>query len=185
LREVPRATAVNILIDPAALPAFHTRLKDLPRVASFISLTEVRRSFAETIRENVVISTTVYLTMALLITVGVAYNGARVQLSERARELASMRILGFTRAEVSYVLLGETGVLALAAQPVGWALGAAICWLTVRGFESDLYRLPFVFTPEMCARASLIALGATLAAALVVRRRLDRADLVAVMKTRE
>lgn len=185
LREAPRVTSVNLTLDTDELAGFHAAVKDLPRVASVVMLTDVRRSFAETIRSNIVIMTTVYVTMAVLITVGLAYNGARIQLSERARELASLRILGFTRAEVSYVLLGETAALALAAQPVGWLIGAGIAWSMVHGFESDLYRIPLVLTPAMFATASLISLGATLAAALLVRRRLDRADLVAVMKTRE
>ena len=148
-------------------------------------LTDVRDSFRKTISENVRISTALFLTISALITIGVAYNGARIQLSERARELASLRILGFTRAEVSGILLGETAVLALIAQPVGWLIGAWISWAMMAGFDSDLYRIPLVLTPSNFARASLVTLAAVTAAALLVRRRLDRADLVAVLKTRE
>lgn len=185
LREDVRVTALNLWLDLDQLPAFRAAIKEMPALASAVMLTEVRDSFRDTIRENIRRNTILFVSIAVLITAGVAYNGARIQLSERARELASLRILGFTRAEVSSILLGETAVLALIAQPVGWAIGWAISWSMVNGFDSDLYRLPLVLDPASYANASLIALAATGAAALLVRRRLDKADLVAVLKTRE
>jgi putative ABC transport system permease protein len=121
----------------------------------------------------------------VLITFGVAYNGARVQLSERARELASLRILGFSRAEVSYVLIGETLILALLAQPLGWWIGVGVARLFTQAFSSDLYEIPLVIEPSTFTQASLVVLGATAVSLLLVRRRLDGLDLVAVMKTRE
>lgn len=185
LREAPRVTSLNVALDPAQIPAFHAAVKNLPAISSAVQMTQVRDSFTQTISENMRTSAIMFVTVALLITVGVAYNGARIQLSERARELASLRILGFTRAEISSILLGETAILALLAQPLGWAIGAVIAWAMVSGFDSDLYRIPLVLTQENFARASLVSLGATAAAALLVRRRLDRLDLVAVLKTRE
>ena len=123
--------------------------------------------------------------IALLITVGVAYNGARIQLSERSRELASLRILGFTRGEVSYILIGESMLLAVLAQPVGWAIGAWIALAMTNSFSSDLYSIPLVLNASMFAKASLVVLTAALVSVLIVRRRLDNQDLVSVMKTRE
>ncbi|GAA0298861.1 ABC transporter permease [Rhodovulum strictum] len=184
-RQAPRVTTANLLIDEEHEDALHARLKEMPGLAGTIMLTESRRSFEDTIAENVVIMTTIYATIAILITVGVAYNGARVQLSERARELASLRILGFSRGEVSAILMGETLVLALAAQPLGWVLGWAIAWSMTGGFTSDLYAIPLVLKPATFAQASLVVLAACVVAVLVVRRRLDNLDLVAVMKTRE
>ncbi|HKL55244.1 MAG TPA: FtsX-like permease family protein [Roseovarius sp.] len=184
-RQSPRITAANLLIDDAALPQLHAVLKDTPELSGLVMLTRMRRSFEDTIRRNVTTMTTVYISIAMLITVGVAYNGARIQLSERARELASLRILGFTRGEVSFVLIGETMLLALLAQPLGWALGGVIASALARGSASDLYSVPLVLEPAGFARASLVVLAASLGAALLVRRRLDRLDLVAVMKTRE
>jgi putative ABC transport system permease protein len=185
LGEAPRVTSLNLWLDPAALPELQSALKTLPALATAVMLTDVRDSFQDTISENIRINTILFLTISVLITIGVAYNGARIQLSERARELASLRILGFTRAEVSRILLGETAILALFAQPLGWLIGAWIAWAMTTGFDSDLYRIPLVLTPSNFARASLITLAAVTAAALLVRRRLDRADLVAVLKTRE
>ncbi len=184
-RQAPRITVANLLIDDAHLPELHAVLKQTPELGGLIMLTEMRRSFQDTIRQNVTIMTTVYITIAVLITFGVAYNGARIQLSERARELASLRILGFTRAEVSFVLMGETLLLAVLAQPLGWALGGLIAKALARGSTSDLYTVPLVLEPSGFARASLVVLAASLISSLVVRRRLDRLDLIAVMKTRE
>ncbi|SDN99799.1 putative ABC transport system permease protein [Lutimaribacter pacificus] len=185
LREGPRVTTLNLWIDMAQLPELQAALKETPMLATVAMLTDVRNSFQATISETVQIYSVLFITISVLITVGVAYNGARIQLSERARELASLRILGFTRTEVSSILLGETALLALFAQPLGWLIGAWISWAMVAGFQSDLYTIPLVLTPANFASASLITLAAVAAAALLVRRRLDRADLVAVLKTRE
>jgi putative ABC transport system permease protein len=185
LGEAPRVSSLNLWADPNRMPELQKALKTLPVLSTAVMLTDVRESFQETISENVRITTILFLTISVLITVGVAYNGARIQLSERARELASLRILGFTRAEVSTILLGETAILALIAQPLGWAIGGWIAWAMTTGFDSDLYRIPLVLTPSNFATASLVTLGAVAAAALLVRRRLDRADLIAVLKTRE
>ncbi|NNU81687.1 FtsX-like permease family protein [Halovulum dunhuangense] len=184
-RRAPQITVANLMLDDARADAFHAAVKKTPAVAGTVMLTESRISFQDTIRQNVVIMTTVYVVIAVLITFGVSYNSARIQLSERARELASLRILGFTRAEVSYILMGETMLLALLAQPLGWFLGGWIAFASSRGFQSDLYTVPLVLNRSNFGIASLVVLGAAMAAALLVRRRLDRLDLVAVMKTRE
>jgi len=185
LRQAPRISVANLEIDARALPRLHRVLKDTPELGGLIDMAGMRRSFEATIRENIDIMTTIYLTVAVLITVGVAYNGARIQLSERARELASLRILGFSRGEVSFILVGETMILALLAQPPGWLLGAGIARALAAGSTSDLYEIPLVLEPSGYAFASLVVLAAALLSSLVVRRRLDRLDLVQVMKTRE
>jgi putative ABC transport system permease protein len=185
LRQAPRISVANLTVDPLALPDLHRVLKDTPELSGLIDMARMQRSFEATIRQNVDIMTTIYLTVAVLITVGVAYNGARIQLSERARELASLRILGFTRGEVSFILVGETMLLAVLAQPPGWLMGAGIAWALADGSTSDLYEIPLVLKPAGFAVASLVVLAAVLGAALVVRGRLDRLDLVEVMKTRE
>jgi len=185
LRQAPRVSVASMQVDQSALPQLHRVLKDTPELSGLVLLGRMQASFEATIRENVAIMTTIYMIVAVLITVGVAYNGARILLSERARELASLRILGFTRGEVSFILLGETMLLAVLAQPLGWLLGAGIAAALARGSSSDLYEIPLVLEPAGFARASLVVLAAALISALVVRRRLDALDLVQVMKTRE
>jgi len=184
-RRGPQMSVANVLVDEAQLPALHAALQDTPVLAGLIEMNENRQSFQDTISENVTVVNTVYAAIAILITVGVAYNGARIQLSERARELASLRILGFTRREVSAVLVGETMLLALLAQPIGWLLGSWIALALSNAFTSDLYAIPLVLPAANFAWASLVVLAASLASVLIVRRRIDRMDLVAVMKTRE
>jgi putative ABC transport system permease protein len=184
-RQAPQVSVANLTLDPAQKSDFHRALNGMPALAGTAMITDMRRSFDETLRENISITATVYIILAVLITVGVTYNGARIQLSERARELASLRILGFSRGEVSFILVGEVMVLALLAQPPGWLAGLGIAWAFTQGIESDLYEVPFVIVPATFARASLIVLLTALGSAMVVRRRIDRLDLVAVMKTRE
>jgi putative ABC transport system permease protein len=184
-REGPRVSAIHVAVDPARAAAFDTALAGLPALAGTALVAEARQSFRDTIAENVGIMNAVYVVLAVLITFGVTYNGARILLSERARDLAGLRILGFTRAEVSGILMGETLVLALLAQPLGWAIGAWLTAAVTGGMESDIYAIPVVLLPSTFAQASLVVLGAAVGSALVVRRRLDRLDLIAVLKTRE
>jgi putative ABC transport system permease protein len=127
----------------------------------------------------------VYVTLAVIIAFGVVYNSARIQLSEQARELASLRVLGFTRAEVAGVLLTEMTLLTAVAIPLGWVIGYGFGKILMYAFSSDLYRVPFTISTATYAKASLVVLGATAVSALIVRRRVDRLDLIAVLKTRD
>ena len=184
-QQAPRLSTVNVSLDESKTEALHTAIKEIPQVSGLIELVTNRQSFQDTIEENVVVMNTIYITIAVLITVGVSYNAARIQLSERARELASLRILGFGRGQISYILVGEVMLIALIAQPLGWLVGAWISQLMTNAFTSDLYAVPLVLKPRTFALASLVVLGATFASVMIVRRRLDNLDLVAVMKTRE
>jgi putative ABC transport system permease protein len=120
-----------------------------------------------------------------IIAFGVVYNAARVSLSERSRELASLRVLGFTRAEISLILLGELALLTIAALPVGGFLGYGLAAAIVHAVDSEVYRFPLIVSRTAFAWAFLTIMVATLISGLVVRRRLDRLDLVAVLKIRE
>jgi putative ABC transport system permease protein len=120
-----------------------------------------------------------------LLSVGVIYNTARIALSERGRELASLRVLGFTRREVARMLFGELALLGVAAVPAGFAIGAALCWALATALSSELFRLPLVLAMRTYLLSALLLLVAGTLSALLVRRRLDRLDLVAVLKTRE
>ena len=184
-RVSPQITAANVLVDDNRLDDLHRELKETPNLAGLIMLNDTRQTFRDTIKENIVIQSIIYIAIAAMITIGVTYNSARIQLSERARELASLRILGFTNAEVSFILMGETLLLAIVAQPLGWALGALIAWGMSFAFASDLYTIPVILKNHTYGFASVVALVAAVGSVLVVRRRLDTLDLVSVMKTRE
>jgi putative ABC transport system permease protein len=113
------------------------------------------------------------------------YNSARVSLSERSRELASLRVLGFTRGEISLILLGELAILTAVSLPVGALIGYLLGHLIMTGFNNEIYRFSFVVSLGTTAWAFLTVIAAAFVSGLLVRRRLDRLDLVAVLKTRE
>jgi putative ABC transport system permease protein len=113
------------------------------------------------------------------------YNSARISLSERARELASLRVLGFTRAEVLRMLLLELALLALIAQPAGWAIGYGLAWIMKVNLGGELMRVPMLIENSTYVLASAIVISAAILSALVVRRRVERLDMVAVLKTRD
>jgi putative ABC transport system permease protein len=181
----PRLTGVHIAYDMQKQDALFTAIKSTPSIGSIALQRHALTRFRETIAQNINYSVTIYVTLAVIIAFGVVYNSARIQLSEHARELASLRVLGFTRGEVSRVLLTELTLLTLVAIPLGWIIGYGFGWLLIKAFSSDLYRVPFVIENATYAKAALVVLAATAASALIVRRRVDRLDLIAVLKTRD
>jgi putative ABC transport system permease protein len=143
------------------------------------------RNMQEVSARNVRIMSTVLTLFATVIAVGVVYNNARIALAERTWELASLRVLGFTRAEVSGLLLGEMAIGIAIALPIGMALGYGLVHMVVGLLKSDQFFFPVVIRPPTYAWAGLTVLASGLASALVVRRRIDKLDLVAALKTRE
>lgn len=185
LGEGPRITGVNVQLDPAGRTAFFDAVKATPQ-AGFVMLMDLTvRHFRETMAQNITIQITVYLTLAGIIAFGVTYNFARISLSEQGRELASLRVLGFTRGEVAAILYGEIAVVVLVAQPLGWLIGTGFAYAVVQAFSSELYRVPLVIGPGVYAVASIVVLAAALASALLVRGRINRLDMIEVLKTRE
>ena len=183
--EGPRVTAVHIAYDTQAQHELFTAIKATPAIGSIGLQNKALTRFRATIEQNMNYMVTVYATLAVIIAFGVVYNSARIQLSEHARELASLRVLGFTRAEVAGVLLTELTLLTAVAIPLGWVIGYGFGWLLMQAFSSDLYRVPFTISPATYAKASLVVLAATAASALIVRHRINKLDLIAVLKTRD
>lgn len=163
----------------------YRRLKDSPAVASVSLVRASVKSFEETLRQTFWMMTLFNVLFAAVIAVGVVYNSARISLSERSRELASLRVMGFTRAEISKVLLGEMAVLTAAAIPAGWLIGYGLTALMTLGFDTELFRIPLRIDASTFVFASLVIVAAALASAFLVRRRIDHLDLIAVLKTRE
>ncbi|MGB8816900.1 MAG: ABC transporter permease [Rhizobiaceae bacterium] len=181
----PRISGVRVSLDGARLGALYSAVKQAPAIGSIALQGISRQKFRETIGENIGMMMTIYVGLAVIITFGVVYNSARIQLSEHARELASLRVLGFTKTEVSSVLLIELAVIVTLAQPLGWLLGYLFSWSVVTGFESDLFRIPFAINVSTFAVASLVVLAVAVLSALIVRRRVNEFNLVSVLKTRE
>jgi putative ABC transport system permease protein len=171
--------------DPLLQPEIFTKIKDMPRIAG----TEVREkainSFLETMGETVLIFTFINTLLAGIIAFGVVYNSARIALSERSRELASLRVLGFTRAEISYILLGELGLITFAAIPLGFLIGWGMCMYIAENLKTDLVRIPLIMEGSTYAFASEVVLISACISGLIVRHRLDHLDLISVLKAKE
>ena len=165
-----------LMTDAREEPVLTAALRDRPRVASIVSQERTMEAVQESSERSLLTFTLILSLFAGVIAFGVVYNSARISLSERDRELASLRVLGFTRGEISYILLGELVLLTVAAIPLGFALGAAISAGVVRSLQTDLYQFPL---------AAAVVIAASVVSALIIRRRLDRLDMVSVLKTRE
>ena len=185
LREGRTVTTVALRVDPQALPALNSALKGLPAVAGVAVRQAILENFRKTMAEHMNLIIAFNVIFAGIIAFGVVYNAARVSLSERSRELASLRVLGFTRAEIGRILVGELGLLTVASLPVGLVMGDLLGRFIMTIFNNEVYRLPFAITPQKVAWSWLTVLVAAAVSALAVRRRLDRLDLVGVLKSRE
>jgi putative ABC transport system permease protein len=176
---------VFLRVDPSMQSRIYTELKARPKVAGVTIRAVAIRSFHELMAENILIYATVMLALAGTIAVGVMYNSTRVALSEREFELATLRVLGLTRREIGYILLGETGLLTLLAIPLGFAIGWVFSAYIAVSLASTLYRVPIVIEPPTLGRAALVIILSAIASGLYVYYRLGRLDLVAVLKIRE
>jgi len=185
LREGPVVTGAYLAIEPGVEQDVYARLHERPRVLGMVANASAVRSFYATIGEFVLFYTMVSTLLAGAIGFGVVYNSATIALSERSRELASLRVLGFTRGEIAYILLGELAVLTLAAIPVGMLLGVGLVGILVLAFTNDLYRLPLLLTPSNYALGATVVIVSALLSGWIIWRKLGKLDLVAVLKTRE
>ena len=185
MREGGTISGARLSVDAREAPRLYALLKRTPAVSGVIVPRAVLQNFNDTIARTVGTSTTVMIFFACVIVVGVVYNGARIALSERGRELASLRVLGFTQREVGVMLLGEQALLTALAVPLGYATGLGLILLITRAVDTELMRLPLVVSGRTFALAFGVTAGAALLSGLLVALRLRRLDLVAVLKTRE
>ncbi len=185
LREPDLASGSYLSIAPRRESDVMSQLKAFPGIAGVVSRQATIHSMNDQMRQSMVFVLALIITSACIIALGVVYNSARIALSERGRELASLRVLGFTTGEVSRMLLGEQGAVMLLALPLGIAFGAAFSFALVLGFKTERFQFPFV----VAFRSQLLAVGVVVAAAvlagLIVHRRVGRLDMVAALRTRE
>lgn len=185
LKEGDVVNAVFLDVDEWHSDRILRELDDMPRVGGTIIRETAIRSFHKTMEETILFFTFITALLGGVIAFGVVYNSAHIALSERDRELASLRVLGFTRGEVAYILLGELGVATLLALPLGYLFGHALCSYLSNKFRSDLYRVPLVLEADTVAFASSVVLVSAIISGLLLWRKLNRLDLVGVLKTRE
>ncbi len=185
LREGSSISGGYLTVDARYTDQLYTTLKNTPGVASVTVRKAAIRGFMDTVAENILRMRLINVIFAVIIAFGVVYNSARIALAERSRELASLRVLGFTRGEISTILLGELAVLTLAALPLGLLLGYSAAAMLINSIDTDLFSIPLVINPSTYGFAVVVVLVAATLSALVVRRKLDHLDLVAVLKTKE
>ena len=185
MREGKTISGAYISVDAHLANKLYTELKRIPAITGISTRQASLRSFEELSAENLKIMTTFLVAFACIITFSVVYNSARIALSERGRELASLRIIGFTKGEVTFILLGEQAILILLAIPVGYLIGYGLAALMSSAYNSELYRLPLVINNSTYAFTFVVVLLAALGSGLIIRRQINRLDLIAVLKTRE
>lgn len=185
MREQGRLSGAYVKLDTNQEAKFFKAVKNTPGISGVAIKSTTLKSFRDTMAENILVMTTFNIIFAGVIAVGVVYNAARISLSERARELASLRVLGFTLGEVSYILLGELAVLTLVALPLGCLFGYGLAWLWAISLDTDLYRIPLVVTKQTYGFSSLVVALAALGSGLAMFRQISKLDMVQALKTRE
>lgn len=179
-----RVDALALRVDAARLPRLLAELDRRPAVAGIVQRLESIRNFYASLGRTILTFTVVATSFGVVITAGVVYSATRVALSERLRELASLRVLGFTPHEVGYLLLGELSLLVVCALPVGFALGHALIALLL-GYDSELVRVPHHVSAQTYGMAGAVALASAAGSALALWRQVLRLDLVGVLKARD
>lgn len=186
MREGHVVSGAFVAADSAQVDRLYGELKNAPRVASVLIKGGAIRGFRETVAENILRMRSFIIFFAAVIAVGVVYNSARISLAERSRELATLRVIGFTRAEISLLQLGELAVLTTAAIPLGLLLGYGLAAFLIHfSYDTELFRMPLVVDRSTYGFAAVVTLLATAGSALIVRRMIDRLDLIAVLKSKE
>jgi putative ABC transport system permease protein len=185
MREGRVISGAFLSVDPSMTAEFYNQVKLTPRIAAVTSQRAALESFREILAENMLRMRFFNVLFGTIIAFGVVYNTARITLAERSREMATLRVIGFTRAEISTMLLGEIAILTAVAVPIGLLAGYALAGFTVQALKTETQQFPMVVSSATFAFAATVTLVGTIFSALVVRRRLDHLDLVAVLKSRE
>jgi putative ABC transport system permease protein len=178
-------SAAALYVDPASIPTLGKRFKELPIIETAAMKASAVSSFLDKIAGLLLVSAAILTGFATIIAVGVVYNGARIGLQERAWELASLRVLGFTRSEVSGILFSEFIIEIVIGVPLGLLLSRFVVDVVARFHSNETFQVPAAIGPRTFAVAALVVIATAVGSAYLVRRRIDRLDLVAVLKTRD
>lgn len=185
LKEGDAISGAYLKVDNKYQNQVYSELKETPRVAGVVIQRTAIKAFYDTLAETILFFTFISTLLGATISFGVVYNSMRIALSERSRELASLRVLGFSRGEVAYILLGELALLTLVAIPVGLLIGYGLCAYMAFRFDSDLYRVPLVLGTNVYAFAATVVIVSSLISAMMIWRNLAHLDMVAALKTKE
>ena len=179
------ADAAFLRLDSHQSDALFLTLKGLPHTTGATLARSVRENFRELVRQSIATNLSLLLFFAAALSAAIVYNDARISLAERGRELATLRVMGFTRAEVARVLFGELALVMLAGLPLGCLLGWGLAAAVIPVFGNDMLRMPVLTSGFSFIVGVATVVAAGILSGLVVRRRVDTLDLVAVLKTRE
>ena len=175
----------NLKLLPGTRDDVMSRLAGMPAVSGVSSPRKMYEIFRQQMDEGLLLGVFFLVFFSSIIALAVIYNGARIALSERGRELASLRVLGFSKQEVAILLFSEQGLITLVAIPVGWLLGYWMSWAMVSAFVTESYRIPFIVDSGTFAFSAAATVIAGMISSLIVGRRLNRYDLISVLKTRD
>ena len=185
MREQGRLSGAYLTLDETLEKDFYRAVKKTPGIAGMAIKSTTLQSFRDTMAENILLITFFNILFAGVIAVGVVYNAARISLSERSRELASLRVLGFTLGEVSFILLGELAILTVVALPLGCVFGYGLAGVWSMSLDTDLYRIPLEVSKQTFGFASLVVVLAAIGSSLAILRQIGNLDMVQALKTRE
>ncbi len=185
MREGDTVSGAHLTLDSAQWAPFLASAREAPQIGAIVRTRAARESFDETMAELIVIAHTIYFGFAAVLAFGVIYNGARIALSERTRDLATLRVLGYTQREVAGVLIGELALLTLLAILPGLFIGTQLAAAILEAASTETTRFPLVLTGRTYATAVLIVLASSILSFAIVSRRIHKLDLIGVLKARE
>ena len=185
MHEPGRVSGAYLKIDTAKADKIYTRLKNMPAIAGVSLKEDSRRAFQKLLDEGAGATRYIMALIAGIITFGIVYNTARIAFAERSHDLASLRVIGFTKSEAAFVLLGELALITVVALPVGTFIGVGLADMIARGFSTDLYSVPAMITPSAIGSGALAVIIASAISGWLVKRDVDQLELVAALKSRE
>lgn len=179
------ASGAFLAVDELAIDDLNQQLKQVPAIAGVASPSRMLQAFQDQLTDGILVAAGFLIGFASIVSIGVVYNAARISLSERGRELASLRVMGFHKNEVAVLLLGEQAFIALAAIPLGWLIGYGMTYALTGALQNDIYRIPFIAEPRTYLLSAVLVLCTAIASGLLVRKKLNQIDIVEVLKTKE
>jgi putative ABC transport system permease protein len=185
MKEPRQIGMVNILVDENQQKSLFQELKKTPKMSAVMVKEGAIKTFENTMAETILIFISFFTMFACALAFGLVYNSTRIALSERGRELATLRVLGFSNLEISYILLGEIALFVLISLPLGCLVGYGLSWIIVNLMENELYRIPIIIFPDSYGLSMSIILIAAIISATIVQSKISRLNLVEVLKTRE
>ena len=185
MKEPQQIDMVNIMVDTKHQPALFKELKKTPKVSAVMVKEGAIKTFENTMAETILIFVSFFTIFACALAFGLVYNSTRIALSERGRELATLRVLGFSSMEISYILLGEMALFVLVSLPLGCLAGFGLAWMIVTLMENELYRIPVIIFPDSYGISMSIILLAAVVSATIVQSKIRHLNLLEVLKTRE